>query len=152
VEESRGVRPGDATRPGDIVVQDFVEGCRHLIMDGVVTIVYRNIIISKVAAVPGFTAKQVEDNKLKAGAYSPRPVAAAHGGRHMLVLFAMKDGGRIGAHGQAALRMLAEYAVTKRKFPPATTPLNTPYNPGCGSHVGTQVMAAPLSFSIPPGS
>ena len=30
----------------------------------------------------------------------------------------MEDGGRIGAHGQAALRMLAEYAVAKGKLPP----------------------------------
>jgi hypothetical protein len=111
VEEARGLRPRDATRPGGIVVLDFAEGGRPLIMDGVVTIVYRNNIISKVAAVPGFAAKQVEDKKLKANADSPRPVAAAHGGRHMLVPFAVEDGGRIGAHGHASLRMLAEYAV-----------------------------------------
>ncbi len=30
----------------------------------------------------------------------------------------MEDGDRIGAHGQAALRMLAEYAFAKGKLPP----------------------------------
>ena len=46
-------------------------------MDVVVTTVYRNNIISKVTAVPGFAAKQVElDKKIKADADSPRPVAA----------------------------------------------------------------------------
>jgi len=125
-------------------------------MDGVVTIVYRNHIISKVAAVPWFATKQVEDKKIKADADSPRPVAAAHGGRHMLVPFAMEDGGRIGAHGQATLRILAEYAVTKGKSPPPpNASLSTPYCPGCGSHVGTQVAASPLSLvalqSVPPG-
>jgi len=36
VKEARGLRTGDATRPGDIVVLDFAEGDMHLIMDGVV--------------------------------------------------------------------------------------------------------------------
>ena len=30
----------------------------------------------------------------------------------------MEDGGRIGAHGQAVLMMLAEYVVAKGKLPP----------------------------------
>ena len=38
-------------------------------------------------------------------------------GNHTLVPFAMEDGGRIGAHGQAVLRMLVEYAVAKGKMP-----------------------------------
>ncbi len=70
------------------------------------------------AAVPGFAAKQAEDRKFKADADSLYPVSIKHGGRHRLIPFAMEDGGRIGAHGQAALRMLAEYAVAKGKLPP----------------------------------
>ena len=97
VEEARGLRPGDATRHGDIVVLDFAEGGKHLIVDGVITTDYRNNIIFKVVSIPGFAAKQGEDKKIKADADSPRPVAATHGWRHMLVPFAMKDGGRIGA-------------------------------------------------------
>ncbi len=36
VEEARGIRQDDRTRPGDLVVLDFDEGGRHLINDGVV--------------------------------------------------------------------------------------------------------------------
>jgi hypothetical protein len=66
VEEAKCLRPSDRTRPGDIVVLDFAEGGRHLNIDGVVTIVYRNSVLSQVAFVPGFAAKQVEDMKFKA--------------------------------------------------------------------------------------
>ena len=57
VEEARGLRPGDGTRPRDIVVLDFAEGGRHPIIDGVVTTVYRCTILYKVATVPEFAAK-----------------------------------------------------------------------------------------------
>jgi hypothetical protein len=57
VEEARGMRSEDRTRPGDLVVLDFAEGGRHLIIDGVVTKVYRNSVLPKVAAIPGFAAK-----------------------------------------------------------------------------------------------
>jgi hypothetical protein len=40
VEEARGLRPSDCTRPCDIVVLDYAEGGRHLVIDGVVTTVY----------------------------------------------------------------------------------------------------------------
>ena len=49
--------PRDATRHGDIVVLDFAKSGRNLIIDGVVITVYRNNIISKVAAVPGIASK-----------------------------------------------------------------------------------------------
>jgi hypothetical protein len=52
VEEARGLRPGDFTRLGDIVVLDFAEGGRHLIIYGVVTTVYRNSALSKVVDDP----------------------------------------------------------------------------------------------------
>jgi hypothetical protein len=49
VEEARGLRPGDASRPGDIVVLDFLDAGRHLVIDWVVTTVYRNSVLDKVA-------------------------------------------------------------------------------------------------------
>ena len=52
VEEARGMRPDDNTRPGDLVVLDFAEGGRHLVIDGVVTTVYKNSVLSKVATIP----------------------------------------------------------------------------------------------------
>ncbi len=115
VEEARGTRPDDRSRPGDL---DFAEGGRHLVIDGVVTIVYMNSVLSKVDVIPGFAAKQVEDKKFKADKDSLHPVSVVHGGRHMLILFVMEDGGRIRALGHAALRMLAEYAVAKGNLPP----------------------------------
>jgi hypothetical protein len=41
-EEARGVRHDDRTFPGDLVVMNFAKEGRHLIIDGVVTTVYRN--------------------------------------------------------------------------------------------------------------
>ncbi len=78
------------------------------------------------AAIHGFAAKQAEDKKFKADADSSHPVAAQHGGRHMLVPFAMEDGGMIGAYGQAALRMLAEYADAQCKLTPDVQPCCPP--------------------------
>ena len=104
-------------RPGDLAVQDFVEGGRHLIIYGVVTTVYRNTILTKVAAIPGFAAKQVEDKKFKVDADYANPVSTIHGGLHRFIPFAMEDGGRIGAPGQATFRMLAKYVVAKGKAP-----------------------------------
>ena len=98
VEEARGLRQDYRSRPGYLVVLDFVDGGRHLIINGVVTTVYRNTILTKVAAIPGFAAKQVEDKKFKADVDSANPVSTVHGGRHMHIPFAMEDGGRIGAH------------------------------------------------------
>ena len=107
VEEARGLHPGDASRPGDRVVQDFSDAGRHLIIDGVVTTVYRSTVIDKVASVPGCAAKLVEDRKFKKNADSPQLVAVAVGGRHTFVPFAMEDGGRLGAHAHATLKLLA---------------------------------------------
>ena len=115
---SRGLRPGDATRLGDIVVLDFAAEGRYLIFDGVVTTVYRNSILSRVAVVPGYAAKMVEDKKFKADSDSLRPLASIVGGRPTLVPFAMEDGGRLGAHAQAALGILAQYVVAKGRLPP----------------------------------
>ena len=66
VEEARGLRTCDASRLGDLVVLDFKTPCRHLVMDGVVTIVYMNSILARLAAVLGFEANKVEDTKFKA--------------------------------------------------------------------------------------
>ena len=118
VEEARGLRPDGRSRPGDLVVLDIAEGGRHLVLDGVVTTIYKNTILSKVAAIPVFAAKQVEVGKFKADADALHLVSSLHGGRHRLIIpIAMEDGGRIGAHGMAALRMLAKYAVAKGKLP-----------------------------------
>ena len=74
IKEAKGLRPKNATRPGNIVMLDFVAERRHLIFDDVVTTVYRNGILTRVAAVPMSAAKLMEDKKFKAYADSPRVV------------------------------------------------------------------------------
>jgi hypothetical protein len=65
VKEARGLREGDATRPDDLAVLDFTTPGRHLILDGAVTTICKNFIMTKVVAVPGFAAKKVEDTNFK---------------------------------------------------------------------------------------
>jgi hypothetical protein len=45
VTKARGLRYAYASRLGDVVVLDFFAEGRHLVIDAVVNIVYRNIII-----------------------------------------------------------------------------------------------------------
>ena len=66
VLEARGLRAGDRSRPGDVVALDFFADGRHLVVDAVMTTVYRNTVLKKVATVPGYAAKQAEDRKLLA--------------------------------------------------------------------------------------
>ena len=122
--EARGLRGKvDRTRPGDIVVLDYHAPGRHLLVDGVVTTVYRNTRQRETGDIPGYAAKLVEDRKFYADKTSERPVARIHGGLHTLVPFAVEDGGRLGAHAHALLRMLAERAVRegRRSRPPYAT-------------------------------
>ena len=51
VEEARGLRPGDASRLGDIVVLDSSDAHKHLVIDAVVTTVYRNTVLDKQGSV-----------------------------------------------------------------------------------------------------
>ena len=108
---------GDATRPGDIVILDFAREGRHLIFDGVITTVYRNAILTKVAGVSRYAMKLVEDKKFKADAESGKPLAAVASGRHNNIPFAREDGGRLGAHAEASIRMLVAYAFAKGRLP-----------------------------------
>ncbi len=66
VTKARSLRSADATRHGDVVVMDvFAEG-RHVVIDAVVTTVYRNTPFPYVVAIPGYVAKQAEDRKFDA--------------------------------------------------------------------------------------
>ena len=102
LSEARGLRgKGDNSRPGDIVVLDYHAPGRHLLLDGVVTIAYRNTRQRETREIPGYVAKLVEDKKFYADKISERPAAKIHGGRHTLVPFAIEDCGRLGAHAHA---------------------------------------------------
>jgi len=110
--EASGLRGRmDKTRPGDIAVLDFYAHERHLLLNGVVTTVYKNARLRETTEVPGYAAKLVEDRKFYADKVSERHVARIHGGLHTLIPFAVENGGRLGAHAQAFLHMLAERAV-----------------------------------------
>jgi hypothetical protein len=95
----------------------FADG-RHLAIDAVLTTVYRNAVLEKVATVPGFAAKQAEDKKIQADRTSSQPISGIHGGPHILVPFALEDGGRLRAHAHALLRALATAALAKGRTPP----------------------------------
>ena len=78
--------------------------------------VYMNT--EKVAIVPGYAAKQAEDRNFLADKTSSQPISAINGGPHILVPFAIEDGGRLGAHAQALFRSLATTTLTKGRTPP----------------------------------
>ena len=90
---------------------------------------YRNTVLDKVASIPGYAAKLVEDKKFKKDADSPQHVAVAAGGRHTFVLFAMEDEGRLGAQAHATLKLLAEYSVGKGRLPPSARHVAPPLPP-----------------------
>ena len=104
VIEAMGLRSADASRPSDVVALDFSAGGRHIGVDAVVTTVYRNTVIRRVAFIPGYDAKQTIDRKILADGTSAEPIASIIVGPHVLIPFAIKDGGRLGAHALALLR------------------------------------------------
>jgi len=95
----------------------FADG-RHLVIDAVMTIVYMNTVLEKVATVPGYAAKQTEDMKFLADRTSTQPISTIHGGPNILVPFVVEGRGRLGAHAQALLRALASTILSKGRKPP----------------------------------
>ncbi len=79
VLEARGLRAANRSRPRDIVALDFVANGRHLVIDAVMTTVYRNTVLNKVATIPRYAAKQVEDMKFLAEMISNQPISTLHG-------------------------------------------------------------------------
>jgi len=78
--EARGLRGRvDKTQPGDIVVLDFYEHGRHLLLNGVVITIYKNTRLRETPEVPGSAVNWVEDRKFYTDKASERPVARIHG-------------------------------------------------------------------------
>jgi len=100
----------------DVVVLDFFG--KHLMIDAMATTVYRNTILQRAASISGYAAKQAEDIKFLAERNSTGPIAAIHGAPHVLVLFAVEDGGRLGAHAHVLLMAMAAVALEKGRRPP----------------------------------
>ena len=81
VTEARGLRSSDSSRPGDVVVINFFRDGQHMVIDVVVTTVYRNTLLHQVSTTHGYVAKQLEDRKFYADKFSiDEPVATIHGG------------------------------------------------------------------------
>jgi len=114
--EARGLRAADRSRPGDVVALDFFADGRHLVIDAVVTTVYRNTVLQQVATIPGYATKQSEDAKFLVVRTSSQSIASSNVGLHVLVPFAMEDGDRLGVHAQALLRALAIAALSKGRI------------------------------------
>ena len=118
VTEARGLRAADRSRPGDVLALDFFADDRHLVIDAVMTtVVYKSAVMEKVSTVPGFAAEQAKDTKFLADKTSTQPIFGLYGGPHILVPFAIEDGGRLGAHAHALLRSLATTALAKGRTP-----------------------------------
>ena len=64
VLEAKGLRATDRSMPGDIVALDFFANGRHFVIDALMTTVYRNTVLEKVATIPGYAAKQAEDTEV----------------------------------------------------------------------------------------
>ena len=128
VLEKKGLRPGNRSRPGDIVVLNFYGLGRHLVIDVVLCTVYRNVTLAQTCSIPGYAAKMAEDRKFYNDKKSSHPVSSKYGGDHVLVPFAMEDGGTLGAHALALLKQLAEFAVSHGSFcsPGSRAPLTAP--------------------------
>ena len=89
VTKARGLCAADASRSRDVVVLDLFAQYSHLVVDAVVTTVYRNTILQGAAYIPGYAAKHAEDMKFYADKTSAQPIDAMHGGLHVLVPFAI---------------------------------------------------------------
>jgi len=88
------------------------------LIDAVVTVVYRNIVIQRVASIRNYAANYAEDRKLLADRTSAEPITSIHGGPHVLIPFAIEDGGRLGVHALALLKAVATVALEKGRHPP----------------------------------
>jgi len=80
-------------------------------LDGVLTSGFKNRCLRSTPTIPGFDAKQAEDQKFYADRSSRSPVSIAHVGPHVLIPFAIEDGGCLGAHAQPFLLELARRVV-----------------------------------------
>ncbi len=83
--------------PSGIMVLDYNKHGKHLVVDGVMYLVYKNTYLNETYTNPGYGAKQVENmTRLYADMASTMPVSTSHGDPHVMVPFAMEDEGRLG--------------------------------------------------------
>jgi hypothetical protein len=116
LKEARELRAVDNSTPGgDVVSLDFFAEGRHRVIDVVAISIYHNYILSLASSIPGYATKHAEDMKIVAHRNSVAPIETTHGGPHVLVPFAIEDGG---AHAKALLKSLAMTNMAKDMTPP----------------------------------
>ena len=88
--------------------------------------------------------------KFLADMISRQPISVINGGPHILVPFAIENGGRLGAHVQALLRALATSTLTKGRSPPfAKGTEKRTHNMLVSLWVRSEVAAAYLCMAAP---
>jgi hypothetical protein len=127
VVEARGLRAAYRSISGDVVPPYFFADGRHMVIDAVMTSVYRITVLSRVVTILGYATKPAEYRKFLAGRTVRHPIAAPHNGPHVLVTFAIEEEGRLGARAQALLMALATTALAKGK---TREPQNPPTHDG----------------------
>ena len=127
--EKKGLRPGNMTRPpGDIVVLNFYGLGRHLIIDVVLSTVYRSVTLAQTCFIPGYAAKSPRWLRIGSSTTTrslpircPCACLLCDGGWGHI--------GYLGAHALALLKQLAEqFAVSRGSFctPDSRAPLTAP--------------------------
>jgi hypothetical protein len=71
----------DHSRPGDIVILDYVAMGKHVMFDGVVSSASRNTRVRETRSIPGYAVKLVEDMKFNTDMTLERPVSISHAWR-----------------------------------------------------------------------
>ena len=112
--EAGGLRATTISGPGDVVSLDFFAGGRHLGIDAVVTSVYMNTYIASARRQhPGIRIQTCRGQEVHGNHIikAKQPIAAPHGGPHVLVPVVIDDGGKLGVHAKALLATFATYAL-----------------------------------------
>jgi hypothetical protein len=122
----------------------FVEG-RHLVIDAVMTTVYMNTVLEKVATIPGFAAKHAEDRKLFADRTSTQPIGGARRPPHFCPLCDRRwRPPRRPCPGPATFP--GDGSTSQREDTPLHPRSRKPYPQHADIVVGPQVAAAPVSM------
>ena len=122
----------DISQPGDIMVLDYKRyGIKTLLVDGVITTIFRSTCLKKTSTTPGYAAKQAEDMKLYVDKASLKPVSTVHGGPHSPL-----GNGRWGRLGTCAQALLLDLACRVVKDGKHMRPLRLDSEGGVGKGEG----------------
>ena len=107
-------------------------------------------MLQQVATIPGYAAKHAEGMTFLVDKTFRQPIAAPHGGPHVMVPLAIKDGGRRGARAKALLRAVATSALAKDTIPDAQwRSTDSPHPIHVGVPLGLAMAASPFFLAAP---